>query len=244
MGRSWVASEWQARSGWLALAAALCLPAASAAQEAAPGVAPPADVAPEPQAAPEPPRDVVVITPPEVPYTRARVVHEPSNAEIGDLYPEGARQRNVGGRARVLCEIAATQRLVNCVVTHEDPPGYGFGAALLKVAELYRVAPPTYDGDVVRDAKFAIPMRFVMEPAAPAPPTARPPRRSLETEAARVAPEETRAERLRRLGPLKRSDSVLWAPIGFALAVGLGLVWGLWPVRRGRRVRRPADQRA
>lgn len=246
------------RCSCLALAVALGLGGAAAAQ----GPEPAAPQA-EPVPAPSPPAsesaeptERVVITPPEVPYTRARVTHEPSSREINDLYPETAAREDIGGRAVVICEIAASQRLVNCAITEETPRGWGFGAAVLQIAALYRVAPPIYGGEVVRDAKFKIPMTFTMA-SAPAPAEApRPSGRTLETGRGREPvdtavftpapdpPEETPAQRLKRLGPLRRSDGVLWAPIGFALLTLAGVVWGLWPVRRGRRVSRPADQRA
>jgi TonB family protein len=244
MGRFTVFAAWQSRSGWLALAAGLTLATAAMAQ--APE-GPPADAAPSPDGS-EPeaakPAEPIVITPPEVPFTRARVVHRPSMQEVNDLYPDAAARQNMGGKATVICGVAATQRLVNCVVTREDPPGYGFGAALLKMVTLYRVEPPTYDGKVVQDFRFEIPMTFTMA-AAPRSAGGGEVEEATFTPAAPVdPPEETPEQRLKRLGPLRRSDGVLWAPVGFALLTLAGVVWGLWPVRRGRRVHRPADQRA
>jgi hypothetical protein len=233
MRRNRVSSEGQARSGWLALAFAIGLAGAASAQDAEP-------VETEASAPADPSPGKAAERTPEL--KRARVVQEPTTAEIRDLYPEAALRKAMNGKAAAVCEIALDRRLVNCVVTEEDPPGYGFGAAVVKVAQLYRVAPPTFGGEVVPHAKFKIPMRFEMELP------------SLEQQAAdaraaaaargEAPPEETPAQRLKRLGPLRRSEGVLWAPIGFAVLVALGLAWGLWPVRRGRRVHRPADQRA
>lgn len=241
MGRHQVSRAWQSRGGWLALA--LSLPAAAPAQDP-----PPAEAA---KAAESPPPERSVITPFEVPSTRARVVREPSQDEIGVLYPEAAQGRNVGGKAVVQCEIATSQRLVNCVLTDESPKGFGFGAALLRIAPLYRVAPPTYDDKVVEDAAFSLTMSFAPSAAAsrPAPPVERAAGAggAMPTvESAEPPPEkeETPEERLKRLGPLKRSDGVLWAPIAFAIVVLIGLGRALLPMRRGRRVPRPADQRA
>lgn len=247
MGRHRVSKAWQ--GSWLALTVALSLPVAALAQAPEPGAATPAEVA---EPAEDEPSERAVITPFEAPSTRARVVQRPSSEEIGDFYPEDAQRRELGGKATVECEIANSQRLVNCVLTEETPRGLGFGAALLRVATLYRVAPPTYDGKVIEGAKFTIPMTFVMGPPAASPSRPATAAQSSETgagDAAVVPPEpppkeETPEERLKRLGPLKRSDGVLWAPIGFAIVVLAGLGRALMPMRRGRRVPRPADQRA
>lgn len=249
-----MSKAWQSRSGGLVLALALSLPAGASAQEPEPGAAPPAEAS---KASEERPQERSVITPFETPSTRARVVSRPSSDQAAALYPGEASRRNVGGKATVECEIARSQRLVNCVVTEETPKGLGFGPSLLKLAALYRVAPPTYDDQIVDGVKFTIPMTFVAGPpiAAPSrtPPVERAPaERAAEPgadgAAAVTVPEppkdETPEERLKRLGPLKRSDGVLWAPIAFAIVVLVGLGRALLPVRRGRRVNRPADQRA
>lgn len=250
MGRHQVSKAWQGRSGGLALALALSLPVAASAQEPEPGAAPASEAS---KAAEEKPQERSVITPFETPSTRARVVSRPSGDQAAALYPEEASRRNVGGKATVECEIARSQQLVNCVVTEETPKGLGFGPALLKLAALYRVVPPTYDDQIVDGAKFTIPMTFVAGPAtAAAPERAAPAERKPEVsvDGATVevpAPpekEETPEERLKRLGPLKRSDGVLWAPIAFAIVVLVGLGRALMPMRRGRRVPRPADQKA
>ena len=246
MGRHRVSKAWQ--GSWLALTVALSLPALAWAQAPESVAASTADAA---KPIDEPPSEPSVITPFEAPSTRARVVHRPSGEETADVYPAEAQRRNLGGKATVECEIARSQRLVNCVVTEETPKGLGFGTALMKVAALYRVAPPTYDDKIVDGARFTIPMTFVMGPPAESP--RREPVKQLpevEAEGASMAPveppdkQETPEERLKRLGPLKRSDGVLWAPIAFAIVVLAGLGRALMPMRRGRRVPRPADQRA
>lgn len=237
MGLNRVSRAWQ--GSWLALTVAFGMPALASAQ------------APEPDAADEPPPERSVITPFETPSTPARVVRQPSYEEGSAYYPQAAQGRNVGGKAVVACEMAPSQRLVNCVLTEESPKGFGFGAALLKMAQLYRVAPPTYDDKVVEGETFTLTMSFAPSAAAPrpAPPvddaaTAGGPVPSVEAAEPAPAKQETPEERLKRLGPLKRSDGVLWAPIGFAIVVLAGLGRALMPMRRGRRVPRPADQRA
>jgi len=172
-------------------------------------------------------------------FTRAQVLHKPTGDEVHPLFPKRALETGRRGKAQVVCEIAASTRLENCVVTAEDPPGFGFGEATLQAAALFRVKPPSYQGEPVPHAKFTIPMTFEIAP---------PPLKTLEDrEAARATgelppaaakpepPRETAAERLKRLGPLRRSDDVLWAPLalaGYALA---GLAWALFAPLQTRR---------
>lgn len=206
--------------GVLALAAALLATAPARAQ-------PPTSLETQPEIAQaEPP----VAVPAKPKIEPGQVIRRPTEEETSDLYPAEARKHAKQGEAAVTCEIGLSTRLEHCVVTSEDPPGFGFGDALMRATVFYRVRPPTVDGKPVAHVKIRIPMRFQFNldkavAQMPAP-----------TLAEKPPPRETDAERLKRLGPLKRSDDVLWAPLalaGYALA---GLVWALfWPIRERRR---------
>ncbi|MGZ9114375.1 MAG: energy transducer TonB [Brevundimonas sp.] len=68
-----------------------------------------------------------------------RFVRGASQAEIFSVVPRGRRQ----GRGSVNCVIRLDERLDSCRVVSETPPGQGFGAAAVTVAEAYfRFRPP------------------------------------------------------------------------------------------------------
>jgi TonB family protein len=160
-----------------------------------------------------------------------KVLRRPTDAETADLYPAEARRHAKQGQAVVSCEIGLSTRLENCVVASEDPPGFGFGAALLKATPYYRIRPPAVNGEPVPHVKIRIPMRFEfnLDKAVEQLPTP-------QGDAARPEPpRETAAERLKRLGPLRRAHDLSWAPLalaGYALA---GLAWALFAPLQTRR---------
>lgn len=68
-----------------------------------------------------------------------RFIRGATQAEIFSVIPRGRRQ----GRGSVSCIIRLDQRLGDCRVVSETPPGQGFGAAAVTVAEAYfRFRPP------------------------------------------------------------------------------------------------------
>lgn len=157
--------------------------------------------------------------------TPIKVLRRPTAQETENLYPPEALHRAQMGRAAMTCEVAASTRLERCVITQEDPPGFGFGDALLKTAQYYRVAPPTVDGAPYPGAKITIPMKFEL---------------SLDA-AARQLDVAKAVEAARARVPLLRAPAVLWVPQAFAILVGLALAWALlWPVapRRSQRTLR------
>ena len=86
------------------------------------------------------------------------------------LYPKLASDKGVAtGRGVVDCSIDAAGELVGCVVASEDPPGMGFGPAAIVAAANFTLNPWTEDGRPVDGSKFRLAVRFVEDPAAPAP---------------------------------------------------------------------------
>ena len=75
--------------------------------------------------------------------TGARLIRGPSSAEIlsvGPRLPRGVRRPP--GRASVNCVIRADQRLDDCRLVQETPPGFGFGEQALRAAAYFRWNPP------------------------------------------------------------------------------------------------------
>lgn len=67
-----------------------------------------------------------------------------SNGEILAFVPPEARRRRQAGRSAVSCLIRPDTRLEACRVVDEQPGGFGFGEAAVRIAEThFRFRPPT-----------------------------------------------------------------------------------------------------
>lgn len=77
--------------------------------------------------------------------TGPRWIARPEGVELARYYPERAQELGIGGSATVECAVSAAGSL-SCDVTAEEPIGYGFGEAALRVARTFRVAPAMVDG--------------------------------------------------------------------------------------------------
>jgi TonB family protein len=71
----------------------------------------------------------------------------PSSADFGAAFPAQARSiENVNSRVVLQCTVAQGGVLDGCRVSSETPPGMGFGAAALTLAQKFRVAPWSAEG--------------------------------------------------------------------------------------------------
>src|SRR5690606_19870328 len=86
---------------------------------------------------------------------------QPNASDFSRYYPERAQEREVEGRATIECIVNADGRL-NCTVTAEDPPGYGFGEATLRVSRHFRIAPATRDGAATSGGRIRRTIRWVL----------------------------------------------------------------------------------
>lgn len=88
-------------------------------------------------------------------------LRRPGSREILAYVPAEARRQRVSGTANVRCRIREDQRLDRCFVVSEDPSGFGFGDAAIRVAEgEYRFRPPTLDGRYQDDITVTITVEF------------------------------------------------------------------------------------
>jgi periplasmic protein TonB len=74
---------------------------------------------------------------------RPHWLERPSRLER--LYPRRARESGIEGAAQLDCLVSVAGAL-DCVVIAETPANWGFGAAALRIADEYRMAPATRDG--------------------------------------------------------------------------------------------------
>jgi TonB family protein len=78
-------------------------------------------------------------------------------------YPDQANAESVNGMAVVQCRVTRTYALERCTVASEQPPGYGFGKAALKIANTW-VLPPQDRPKVHAGMVIRFPVRFKMPP--------------------------------------------------------------------------------
>ncbi len=84
-------------------------------------------------------------------------VRTPTSDQVARSYPSGAPNH---GSARIVCSATPQGELVDCKLVAEDPPGAGFGGALLKLARYFKMAPVTRDGIPVAGGRVLIPVHF------------------------------------------------------------------------------------
>ena len=123
---------------------------------------PPPDLSAPPTPTPIP----VAVDPPPAPPTPSVITNpvwleQPDARDFSRYYPERAQEREVEGRATIECIVNADGRL-SCTVTSEDPPGYGFGEATIRVSRHFRIAPATRDGAATSGGRIRRTIRWVL----------------------------------------------------------------------------------
>jgi protein TonB len=116
------------------------------------------------------PTETVTTQPPaqvEVPPTDHVIgnptwLRKPSGEEMARYYPDSAARRGVSGLATLSCSVTAAGTVRDCEVVGETPQTAGFGAAALKLAKLFKMAPQTMDSQPVEGGTVRIPIRFTI----------------------------------------------------------------------------------
>jgi protein TonB len=107
---------------------------------------PPPDLSAPPTPTPIP----VAVDPPPAPPTPSVLsgvtwLRQPNGADYARYYPSRAQDREQEGVVTVDCLVDGSGH-ISCTVVSEDPPGWGFGDATLRIARQFQVAPQTSDG--------------------------------------------------------------------------------------------------
>lgn len=105
------------------------------------------------------PTEVTPEPTPPPPLTGIRWLQQPDGDDFARLYPDRARDREQEGRVMLDCVVSADGRIA-CSVASEDPPGWGFGEASLRISRQFRVAPQTADGTPTTGGRFRRPIRW------------------------------------------------------------------------------------
>lgn len=121
---------------------------------------PPPDLSAPPTPTPIP----VAVDPPPAPptpsvITNPRWLERPDARDFARYYPDRALEREQEGRVTLDCVVAADGRIA-CTVTSEEPAGWGFGEAALRISRFFRMAPATQDGVPTSGGRVRVPIRF------------------------------------------------------------------------------------
>lgn len=121
---------------------------------------PPPDLSAPPTPTPIP----TAVDPPPAPPTPSVITNptwleRPNARDFERYYPPRALERNQEGRVSLDCIVAADGR-ISCTVTSEDPTGWGFGEAALRISRHFRMAPATRDGVPTSGGRVRVPIRF------------------------------------------------------------------------------------
>ena len=99
---------------------------------------------------------------------------KPSGDDLMEAYPPAAASKDIEGRAIMVCTVDVYGDMDDCDVVSETPPGWGFGAAALRISLRLHMSPQLRNG-VPEPSRVRIPIRFALPKEtgpAPAPPKA------------------------------------------------------------------------
>lgn len=70
----------------------------------------------------------------------------PPNGLMAKYYPDAARKKRIVGTAKVMCLVTTGGHAEHCKALDEDPAGWGFGDAAVKMATYFQFQPRTVNG--------------------------------------------------------------------------------------------------
>jgi len=120
---------------------------------------PPPDMSAPPTPTPIP----VAVDPPPAPpspvLTGMVWLQRPSSQDFNRYYPSRAMEREQEGRVMLDCLVSADGRIA-CSVISEDPTGWGFGEAAIRISRNFRAAAQTSDGRATTGGRTRVPITF------------------------------------------------------------------------------------
>lgn len=104
---------------------------------------------------------VAVDPPPSPPsvITNPTWLERPDGRQYSEHYPERALEREREGRVVLDCVVDSGGRLA-CSVASEEPSGWGFGNAAIRISRYFRMAPMTVDGRPTDGGRVRVPIAF------------------------------------------------------------------------------------
>jgi len=119
---------------------------------------------PDFSAPPTPPPIPVAVDPPPSPptpsvITRPQWIERPSARDFSRYFPRRALDRNQEGRVVLDCIVGADGR-IGCSVTEEEPSGWEFGDAALRISRSFRIAPQLENGQPAEGGRVRVIIPF------------------------------------------------------------------------------------
>ena len=121
---------------------------------------PPPDLSAPPTPTPLP----VAVDPPPAPPTPGVItgavwLQRPGARDFDRYYPDRARDRGQEGHVTLDCLVSGDGR-ISCSVINEDPSGWGFGEAAMRISQAFRMAAQTSDGRPTSGGRIRVPISF------------------------------------------------------------------------------------
>ena len=89
-------------------------------------------------------------------------VQKPTGDQIAPLYPKAAMDAGKEGMVVLDCRVRHDGGLRACRVRKQDPAGYGFGEAALKLSPMFRMKTKDQAGRSTAGAGVVIPIKFAL----------------------------------------------------------------------------------
>ena len=87
-------------------------------------------------------------------------IHKPANSELLPFSPQRAGAEGINGQVLLTCRVLRSGLVTDCRVASERPRNYGFGKAALKASSIFRLNPPTLNGEPDEARRVEIPVSF------------------------------------------------------------------------------------
>jgi hypothetical protein len=97
--------------------------------------------------------------PAELPGAKAVFLHKPTGSDLEKYTPARAADQKISGATVVECQ-AIQNKFKNCRTVREDPRGFGFGAAAIRLATVFQLRPLDQENQPVEGRRFRFSMSF------------------------------------------------------------------------------------
>jgi protein TonB len=119
---------------------------------------------PDMSAPPTPTEIPVAVDPPPAPVrpdiiTNPQWLERPDGRDFARHYPPRALERGREGRVTLDCVVNADGR-ISCSVANEDPDGWGFGEAAIRISRSFKIAPRLENGAPTEGGRLRVPITF------------------------------------------------------------------------------------
>ncbi len=98
---------------------------------------------------------------------------KPAPDELPNAYPDRALAKGIEGQVVILCTADTYGDLDDCKVVSEQPQGWGFGDAALRLAFSFHMRPQLRNG-LSEPSQVRVPIHFALPPSTPRPPATTP----------------------------------------------------------------------